>query len=368
MANLLFANNASALLAATISSSDTIIQVASGFGALFPSPGAGQFFYATLEDADGDIEIVQVTGRAGDNLTVVRGQEGTAAQAFTLNTTRVELRLTAAAVGEFVQVNGDGMAGDLDMNGNEVQNAVLTGSQTSIQAGEVLAPIRGATGVTGNQIVVPASGTDNPTSGGVNLLMADDDLMALLDTAGLITFDSATVGVVIENRSYLEIQGDTVTDRLRVWHDNTDFNFGFNGTTEVNWTGASLNISAGINMNDFTLSRADLLDFAVVRQAVNALASTTINYSLGSYVDLTLGTNITALTLSNPPATGTVGTLRIKIIHSGASRTISWPASIQWPQGVAPTLSSVNGSVDFVDLWTDDGGITWYGAYNVDWS
>lgn len=64
MAKQLFGNNASALLVASISDSDLTIQVQNGFGALFPNPGADEYFLVTIENDSGDIEVVKVTTRA----------------------------------------------------------------------------------------------------------------------------------------------------------------------------------------------------------------------------------------------------------------------------------------------------------------
>ncbi len=366
MSNVLFSNNASALLAATISASDTSIQVATGYGQLFPNPGVDQYFMITLVDDNGDVEICKCTARSTDILTVVRGQEGTTAQAFTLNVTRVDMRLTAGQMDELVQANGDTLTGDLDFNGNEAQDAVLTGSLTSIQGGECANGVyRGATGVTGNQILVPSDGVSRATAGGDDILVDTDDLMQYLDTAGVITFDSATVGVEIVGTAYLDIQGTVAGDRLRMNHDDTDFNFVFGGTAEVNWSGAPLRMAANLILNDNELSRCDFLDFSVKSQSKTATATTTIDYELGSYVKLALSTDISSLVLSNPPASGTVGVLRLRITQGSGGQTITWPASVKWPDSNAPTLSSGAGDVDFVDLWTDDGGTTWYGFFGL---
>jgi len=82
MATFLFANNASSTLAAPISNSATSLTLASGAGAEFPNPSAGQQFALTLNDAATGLltEIVYCTARSGDTLTVVRAQEGTVAQ------------------------------------------------------------------------------------------------------------------------------------------------------------------------------------------------------------------------------------------------------------------------------------------------
>jgi hypothetical protein len=79
MTQLLFANNAQSALAGSISNSATTLSVLPGGGALFPNPGAGQGFYATMTDAATGLvrEIVLVTGRAGDTMTVIRAQQGT---------------------------------------------------------------------------------------------------------------------------------------------------------------------------------------------------------------------------------------------------------------------------------------------------
>lgn len=90
-------NNAVTTIVGAISSSDTGLTVASGTGTLFPVLGTGDYFYATLTDTAGTREIVKVTARASDAMTIARGQEGTIAQSFTAGS-RLELRVTAGSV------------------------------------------------------------------------------------------------------------------------------------------------------------------------------------------------------------------------------------------------------------------------------
>lgn len=85
---LLAANNAQTVLAAGISSSATSITVNTGTGALFPAPASGaSYFKLTLVDAaTGSLtEIVHVTARSGDVMTIQRAQEGTVARAWSAN-------------------------------------------------------------------------------------------------------------------------------------------------------------------------------------------------------------------------------------------------------------------------------------------
>jgi hypothetical protein len=94
------ANNAYGTLNAGITSSDTTIVVNAGEGARFPSLSAGDYFFATLIDTTNNLEIVKVTARSTDTMTVVRGQDSTTARAYSTND-RFELRPTAALFNEF---------------------------------------------------------------------------------------------------------------------------------------------------------------------------------------------------------------------------------------------------------------------------
>lgn len=46
-------------------------------------------------------------------------------------------------------------------------------------------------------------------------------------------------------------------------------------------------------------------------------------------------------------------------------RTTTWPASVKWPGGVAPTLSTAANKVDLLVFTTLDGGTTWYGGLSA---
>lgn len=98
----LFANNATSTLASGVSDSDNTLLLATGEGARFPAPTAGDHFDLTLTQGIGleeSWEIVKVTARSGDTLTVTRGQEGTAAAAWAAGA-KAELRLTKEAMEE----------------------------------------------------------------------------------------------------------------------------------------------------------------------------------------------------------------------------------------------------------------------------
>ena len=80
----------------------TSVIVNTGTGALFPTVTGSEFFVATIvntissDPGFGELEIVKVTARTSDTMTVIRGQEGTTAKSFPAGCL-FELRPTAQA-------------------------------------------------------------------------------------------------------------------------------------------------------------------------------------------------------------------------------------------------------------------------------
>jgi hypothetical protein len=92
-----FSNNARSTLASGITASATSITVADG--SVFPALAPGDHTYVTLEDVSGNLEVVKVTAISSNTLTVIRGQDGTTARAYSSGDF-VQLRVTAALLND----------------------------------------------------------------------------------------------------------------------------------------------------------------------------------------------------------------------------------------------------------------------------
>jgi len=90
-------NNAVGFLASAISASDVGAVLQAGEGANFPTLSSGEYFYATLSSTLGTYEIVKVTARSIDSVTIVRAQEGTTANSFAAGA-KFESRVTAQSI------------------------------------------------------------------------------------------------------------------------------------------------------------------------------------------------------------------------------------------------------------------------------
>ena len=84
-------NNARGYLAASVASTDTVVTLLPGNGALFPPTP----FNITVVSATSSFEIMSVTAVSNDTFTVTRGAEGTTARAFAAGSL-VEQRITKA--------------------------------------------------------------------------------------------------------------------------------------------------------------------------------------------------------------------------------------------------------------------------------
>ena len=89
--------------------------------------------------------------------------------------------------------------------------------------------------------------------------------------------------------------------------------------------------------------------------------SATFNLQDSTNFTLALSENITTMTFSNPAASGRVSAFTMKVTQDSTARTITWPTSVDWPNGNAPTLSTTSGAIDVFVFFTHDGGTTYYG-------
>jgi len=98
-------------------------------------------------------------------------------------------------------------------------------------------------------------------------------------------------------------------------------------------------------------------------QVADSSSAGTVTFDLndGNVFTSTLTEN-TAVAFTNPPATGTAQGFTVVFTQDATGgRTVTWPASVQWAGGTAPTITSAANATDVITLITYDGGTTYYG-------
>lgn len=86
---------------------------------------------------------------------------------------------------------------------------------------------------------------------------------------------------------------------------------------------------------------------AGVVSALTSAATVNIDLELANLYTLTLGHNVT-FTFSNPTA-GHFFTIQLTQDGTG-SRTVTWPASVEWAAGTAPVITTTAGRTDVISL------------------
>lgn len=94
-----------------------------------------------------------------------------------------------------------------------------------------------------------------------------------------------------------------------------------------------------------------------LKEAKAALDASAIDLATGNYFTKTISTT-TTFTVSNVPASGTVGAFVLELTNGGAA-TVNWFSGVKWAGGTAPTLTAAG--VDILGFYTHDAGTTWRG-------
>jgi hypothetical protein len=208
-----FTNNAKTTLASGITSSATSATVTDG--SVFPSLSSGEHFYCTFDDGTNN-EIVKVTARSSNTLTIVRAADNTTARAFSSGD-QAELRATAALLTD-IQENIAAKSAN-----QTVYNTTTASSATSYNVGT-------DPGVEGNAMVF------------LNGVLQHHDTISF--SGSTLTFDAAppngmALEVIIDNlinlqSSNLTVDTFTAADIAGTNNPQTDFTLSDTPAAEQN--------------------------------------------------------------------------------------------------------------------------------------
>lgn len=306
-----FKNNTFGLLANTITGAATNITLATGHGARFPTLAAGEYFKATLVQinistlAETAWEIVKITARSGDVLTVERAQEGTLALAWEANT-RIEMRVTAETL---VMLSNAGASAAISAQASATA-AAGSANTASTKAGEA------ATSATN----AATSATTATTKAGEAATSASNAATSASNAAGSATTATTKAGEA--------------------------------STSATNAAGSAN--TASTKAGEAATSAA----VAAAPPAVGLGTGSAINCALGEVFYKTITAN-TTFSRTNVKPSGQVTNIILELTNGG-NYTISWWSGIKWQQGAAPALTS--GGTDILGFYSYDGGTTWRGV------
>ena len=148
-----------------------------------------------------------------------------------------------------------------------------------------------------------------------------------------------------------------------VIEDGTDWEIGTgtytaSGTTLTRTVDESSNADAALNLSGSAVVYVSATDADFREETVGSIASSTLDLSTGNVFSDAPSANVTYV-FSNPPASGTAYGFTLKVTPS-ATVTVTWPASVDWAGGSAPTAPA-SGETDVFTFYTQDGGTTYFG-------
>ena len=232
--------------------------------------------------------------------------------------------------------------------GTDYQAAI---SATGILKGAGSGSVSAATAGTDYQAAITASGVlKGDGAGGVSAAAAGTDFQAVISATGLLkgagsgSVSAATAGTDYLAPAAIGVSVQAYDADLDTWATKTAPSGTVVGTSDTQ-----------------TLTGKTITGVKETKTAPSISSGTlTLDCSAGNVFAVSLNANITTLSFSNVPSTGTAYGLTLALTADGTARTITWGSAVKWPSGTAPTLTSTNAKVDTFILYTHDGGTTWY--------
>jgi hypothetical protein len=145
---------------------------------------------------------------------------------------------------------------------------------------------------------------------------------------------------------------------------------GFLSNSNIFFTSANvLSLAGTVNANSFNVGGSAFINtdrtityYGTTHNQLGSGSGTIdINLTLGNFISATVA-GATTWTFSNPIASPAVTGFILELTNGG-SAAMTWPASVKWPGGTAPALTS--SGIDVLTFFTDDGGTTYRGVLSM---
>jgi len=218
----------------------------------------------------------------------------------------------------------------------------------------------------GNYALVPASNVINHTEALISMPTATTTLVGT-DTTDTLTNKTLTSPKINEDVAVTSTATEiNILDGVTASTTEINKLDGVTATTtEINYLDITT-LGASEASKVLTANASGIVTFnkAITEQSVALTSGTsvTLDISQGSVFTITLAHNISTFTWSNPATSGDVSAFVLKVTQDGTgSRTIAFPAAVDFAGGTAPTLSTGANDVDVFVFFTVDGGNTYYG-------
>jgi hypothetical protein len=299
---------------------------------------------------------LNLTGTSGGARNLILGAEMQVEKLYLINNTLLDAVTVKNTTGTgiavpagktmFVFNNGTNVVDAID---NLPSGATVGGVAISTASGTVTS-VSGTGTVNGISLSGTVTSSGNITLGGT---LANVDLTS--QVTGTLPAANGGTGITSLGTGVATFLGTPSSANLAsALTDETGTGVAVFGTNPT-LTGVTLAGEAACADN--LVTRSILKDYAVEGSAIGATGATaTIDMEVANFFSATLDQACT-FTFSNPPASGDFGAFVLELTNGGAF-VITYPASVDFVGGVAPTLTAAG--VDQLVFTTRDGGTTYF--------
>jgi len=171
----------------------------------------------------------------------------------------------------------------------------------------------------------------------------------------LDNFDDRYLGVKASDPT-LDNDGNALAEGALYWNSTSDEMNVYTGSAWESWAWLSL---AGGTMTGNLLMKSGTY---TLNDEGTQGAVMVVDWTLGNKAKVTLGANC-ACSWTDPVSACNVV---LEVVQDGTgNRTVTWPSSVKWPQGSAPTLSTGALDIDVVCLYWN--GTNYYGSIGLNY-
>ena len=172
-------------------------------------------------------------------------------------------------------------------------------------------------------------------------------------------FSAGTITAALSGNATTATTATTASALSGVTASSEELNY--NDITTLGTSEASKVVTADangdVNLSEELKAKSYNETYSTVSSSSGTL---TIDCETANIFQVTLSENVTTISVTNPPASGTAYGFILRVVQDTTARTVTWPSSFKFSSGIEPVVSTGSGAIDVYGFFTTDGGTNWY--------
>ena len=314
-------------------------------------------------DGDGDYFVVVDSSNAQKKLT----KANINLSGFNNDLTLASGTVTSVDSGDYLTGGPITSSGTLAVDAtsaNTASKVVARDSSGNFSAGTITATLSGSATSVSSTLTRGTYLTGSNFNGSAATTWAVD--AASTNTASKVVardsngdFSAGTITAALNGNATTATTATTASGLSGVTASAAELNY--NDITTLGTSEASKVVTADangdVNLSEELKAKSYNETYSTVSSSSGTL---TIDCETANIFQVTLSENVTTISVTNPPASGTAYGFILRVVQDTTARTVTWPSSFKFSSGIEPVVSTGSGAIDVYGFFTTDGGTNWY--------